>query len=174
VGTFWALDASLANRRHFPAINWGRSYSLYSEQVESWYRNQVAENFVELRRRTMSLLQEEAALQEIVQLVGPDALQDNERLVIEAGRMIREDFLQQNAFSKVDGFCPPNKQYGILEVIMDFYDLASQTLRSGKMTIEEIMNLPELEEIHRLKEVEISKFPSHLETILGKISRALV
>ena len=174
VGTFWALDASLANRRHFPAINWGRSYSLYSEQVESWYRNQVAENFVELRRRTMSLLQEEAALQEIVQLVGPDALQDNERLVIEAGRMIREDFLQQNAFSKVDGFCPPHKQYGILEVIMDFYDLASQTLRSGKMTIEEIMNLPELEEIHRLKEVEISKFPSHLETILGKISRALV
>lgn len=174
VGTFWALDANLANRRHFPAINWGRSYSLYSEQVENWYRKKVAEDFVELRRRTMSLLQEEAALQEVVQLVGPDALQDNERLIIEVGRMIREDFLQQNAFSKVDGFCPPDKQYGILKVILHFYDLASQSLRSGKLTIEEIMNMPEVEEIHRLKDVEIPRFPDHQKGILEKISRAFI
>lgn len=172
VGTFWALDANLANRRHFPAINWGRSYSLYSEQVENWYRKKVAEDFVELRKRTMSLLQEEAALQEVVQLVGPDALQDNERLIIEAGRMIREDFLQQNAFSKVDGFCPPEKQYGILKAIMHFYDLSSQSLRSGKLTIEEIMEMPEIEEIHRLKEVEVSRFPEHLSRLLQEISQA--
>ncbi|MCR4429325.1 MAG: V-type ATP synthase subunit A [Caldiserica bacterium] len=172
VGTFWALDANLANRRHFPAINWSRSYSLYLEQVEDWYRKKVAPDFVELRKRTMSLLQEEAALQEVVQLVGPDALQDYERLIIEVGKMIREDFLQQNAFSKVDGFCPTEKQYGILKIILHFFELASENLKRGKFSIEEIMSMPEVEEIHRLKEVEIFKFPQHQTEILEKISRA--
>ena len=103
VGTYWALDDKLANRRHFPAINWGRSYSLYHEHLGDWYRDKVSPEFVQLTQRMSALLQREAELQEIVQLVGPDALQDAERLIIEVGKMLREDFLQQNAFSDIDG-----------------------------------------------------------------------
>jgi V/A-type H+-transporting ATPase subunit A len=169
VGTFWALDAGLANRRHFPAINWNRSYSLYSEQLGGYYASQVAPDFVDQRRQAMALLQQEAALQEVVQLVGPDALQDNERLIIEAGKMLREDFLQQNAFSPVDGYCPMNKQYGILKSILLFYQLASEALRREKRTVEEIVGLPEVEEISRLKEVTHETFPGYLEEFLGRL-----
>jgi len=171
VGTFWALDAGLANRRHFPAINWSRSYSLYSDQLASHYSTQVARDFVDQRRRMMALLQQEAALQEVVQLVGPDALQDNERLLIEAGKMLREDFLQQNAFSPVDGYCPMNKQYGILKSILLFYDLAAETLRRGKREVGAIINLPEVEEISRMKDISREEFPSYLDDFLTRLQK---
>ncbi|MEI6509837.1 MAG: V-type ATP synthase subunit A [bacterium] len=171
VGTFWALDAGLANRRHFPAINWSRSYSLYSDQLASHYSTQVAGDFVDQRRRMMALLQQEAALQEVVQLVGPDALQDNERLLIEAGKMIREDFLQQNAFSPVDGYCPMNKQYGILKSILLFYDLAAEALRRGKREVGAIINLPEVEEISRMKDISREEFPSYLDDFLTRLQK---
>jgi V/A-type H+-transporting ATPase subunit A len=168
VGTFWALDDKLANRRHFPAINWGRSYSLYHEHLGDWYKDKVSPEFVQLTRRMSALLQREAELQEIVQLVGPDALQDAERLIIEVGKMLREDFLQQNAFSDIDGFCPMEKQYGVLKGILEFYDRAQQALKSGKH-IEHILESPAIEQIARFKEVPNPEFPEALAGTMKEI-----
>jgi V/A-type H+-transporting ATPase subunit A len=168
VGTFWALDDKLANRRHFPAINWARSYSLYHEHLGDWYRDKVSPEFVQLTRRMSALLQREAELQEIVQLVGPDALQDAERLIIEVGKMLREDFLQQNAFSDVDGFCPMEKQYGVLKGILEFYDRAQQALKSGKH-IEHILESPAIEQFARFKEVPNKEFPEALAGTMKEI-----
>jgi V/A-type H+-transporting ATPase subunit A len=168
VGTFWALDDKLANRRHFPAINWARSYSLYHEHLGDWYRDKVSPEFVQLTRRMSALLQREAELQEIVQLVGPDALQDAERLIIEVGKILREDFLQQNAFSDVDGFCPMEKQYGVLKGILEFYDRAQQALKSGKH-IEHILESPAIEQIARFKEVPNKEFPEALAGTMKEI-----
>jgi len=168
VGTFWALDDKLANRRHFPAINWARSYSLYHEHLGDWYRDKVSPEFVQLTRRMSALLQREAELQEIVQLVGPDALQDVERLIIEAGKMLREDFLQQNAFSDIDGFCPMEKQYGVLKGILEFYDRAQQALKSGKH-IEHILESPAIEQFARFKEVPNPEFPEALAGAMKEI-----
>ena len=168
VGTFWALDDKLANRRHFPAINWARSYSLYHEHLGDWYRDKVSPEFVQLTRRMSALLQREAELQEIVQLVGPDALQDAERLIIEVGKILREDFLQQNAFSDVDGFCPMEKQYGVLKGILEFYDRAQQALKSGKH-IEQILESPAIEQIARFKEVPNQEFPEALAGTMKEI-----
>ncbi len=168
VGTFWALDDKLANRRHFPAINWARSYSLYHEHLGDWYRDKVSPEFVQLTRRMSALLQREAELQEIVQLVGPDALQDAERLIIEVGKMLREDFLQQNAFSDIDGFCPMEKQYGVLKGILEFYDRAQQALKSGKH-IEHILESPAIEQIARFKEVPNQEFPEALAGTMKEI-----
>jgi V/A-type H+-transporting ATPase subunit A len=106
-----------------------------------------------------------------VQLVGPDALQDNERLLIEAGKMIREDFLQQNAFSPVDGYCPMNKQYGILKSILLFYDLAAEALRRGKREVGAIIALPEVEEISRMKEISREEFPGYLDDFLARLQK---
>lgn len=151
-GTFWSLDASLANRRHFPAINWLRSYSLYTPLFADWYRENMPEEFTQLRDRAASLLQREAELQEIVQLVGPDALQDDQRLVIEAGLMLREDYLQQSSFSDVDAYCSLEKAYGMLKAILAFYGEAQAALRRG-MLMDEILNLKQIEEIARMKEI---------------------
>ena len=110
-GAFWALDTSLAYRRHFPAINWIKSYSLYLDSVKDWFTDNVSHDWRELRDKTMFLLQKEVELQEIVQLVGPDALPEGEKAILEVTRMIREDFLQQSAFQESDSFCPLEKRY---------------------------------------------------------------
>lgn len=119
---FWALDAPLANRRHFPAINWLTSYSLYTKSVAPWWSNEVGDDWKDNRERAMGLLQKEAELQEIVQLVGPDALPEKERVTLEGARVIREDFLQQNAYDDVDTYCSPKKQYNMLKLMLEFYD----------------------------------------------------
>ena len=111
VKVFWALDANLARRRHFPAINWLTSYSLYINDIAGWWKKNTGEDWKSLRDDAMSLLQKEAELQEIVQLVGPDALPDRERVILEIARMLREDFLQQDAYHEVDSYCSPKKQY---------------------------------------------------------------
>ncbi len=149
-GAFWALDTDLAHRRHFPAISWIKSYSLYLSNIEEVYRERVAEDFPGLRREAMSILQREAELQEIVQLVGPDALPENERLVLEAARMLREDFLQQFAFDEIDARCTLDKQYMMLKVIITFYEKAREALNRGS-TLTQIMSLPYKEEIARMK-----------------------
>ena len=131
VKVFWALDAKLAQRRHFPSINWLTSYSLYSGLLEEWYTKNVAEDWVPLRTRTMKILQKEAELQEIVQLVGSDALPESEQLTLEVARLIREIFLQQNAFHEIDSFCPLSKQYKILKMIMKYADKADKALDMG-------------------------------------------
>lgn len=169
VGTFWALDAALANRRHFPAINWGRSYSLYLDHLLDWYKNKVSADFVSLTKRMMELLQKESELLEVVQLVGPDALQDNERLIIEIGKILREDFLQQNAFSDIDGYCPMEKQDGILRAIIAFYDKASEVIQRGG-TIDSILNTPYPEKITRTKEVPIQEWKNFIQTLLKEIN----
>jgi V/A-type H+-transporting ATPase subunit A len=170
-GTFWSLDAGLANRRHFPAIHWLRSYSLYTPLFRDWYRDNMPEDFPTLRDRASALLQREAELQEIVQLVGPDALQDDQRLVIEAGKMLREDFLQQSSFSDIDAYCSLEKAYGMLGAILRFYDEASAALRRG-MLMDEILQLKQLEEIARMKDVPNDQWRTWYEPWLKALPEA--
>lgn len=170
-GTFWALDDRLASRRHFPAINWLRSYSLYLPLFKAWYKDHMPADFEELRNRAGALLQQEAELQEIVQLVGPDALQDDQRMVIEAGKMLREDFLQQSAYSDVDSDCPLEKSYGILKAILRFYDEASAALKRG-MLLDDILNLKQIEEVARMKDVPKNEFATYIEQWLQRLPEA--
>jgi V/A-type H+-transporting ATPase subunit A len=169
-GTFWALDDKLASRRHFPAINWLRSYSLYMDLLRDWYKEHMPPDYEEVRDRSGQLLQREAELQEIVQLVGPDALQDDQRMVIEAGKMLREDFLQQNAFTD-DAHSPLEKSYGILKAILSFYDEANAALKRG-MLLDEILNLKQIEEIGRMKDVPKDEFDGYLASWLKGLPEA--
>ncbi|MCK4327165.1 MAG: V-type ATP synthase subunit A [Candidatus Diapherotrites archaeon] len=147
---FWALDASLAYRRHFPAINWLTSYSLYERYLEDYFKKEVSQEFVELRKESMVLLQKEAELKEIVQLVGPDALPAEERLVLDTTKSIREDFLQQNAYHDVDSYCSLEKQYGMLGLILHFHGEATKAMASGAK-IGKLTTLPIKEKIARMK-----------------------
>jgi V/A-type H+-transporting ATPase subunit A len=131
VKVFWALDSKLAQRRHFPAINWLNSYSLYSRILEPWYENNVSPEWNKLRGRMMEILNEEAELQEIVQLVGSDALPEDQQLTLEVARMIREILLQQNAFHDVDTYCNFNKQHIIMKTILDYGKKAEMALQSN-------------------------------------------
>ena len=151
VGTFWALDTNLAYRRHFPSVSWIKSHSLYLESLSAWFATSVSGDWVRLRDRTMFLLQKEAELQEIVQLVGPDALPESEKAILEITRMIREDFLQQSAYSEADGFCPVDKQYLMLKAILSFYDAAVTGMGRG-VSLRQILALPQKNEIARMKE----------------------
>ncbi|HEY3247292.1 MAG TPA: V-type ATP synthase subunit A [bacterium] len=169
-GTFWALDDKLASRRHFPAINWLRSYSLYTDLLRDWYKEHMPADYEEVRDKSGALLQREAELQEIVQLVGPDALQDDQRMVIEAGKMLREDFLQQNAFTD-DAHCPLEKSYGILKAILSFYDESNAALKRG-MLLDDILNLPQIQEIARMKDVPKDGFEEYLKTWLTRLPDA--
>jgi V/A-type H+-transporting ATPase subunit A len=122
VKVFWALDADLADRRHFPSINWLKSYSLHLDQTSVWWHKEVGEDWRKLRNKAMAILQKESELQEIVKLVGPDALPPRERASLESARMIREDFLQQSAFHKTDTYCPGKKQYEMLRIMLQYSD----------------------------------------------------
>ncbi|MCD0156925.1 V-type ATP synthase subunit A [Deinococcus sp. 6GRE01] len=167
-GAFWRLDAGLARRRHFPAINWNGSYSLFTPILDSWYRANVGEDFPELRQRIGNLLQQEAALQEVVQLVGPDALQDNERLIIEAGRMLRQDFLQQNGFDPVDASASMPKNYGLMQMFLKFYDQAEVALKDGA-TIDEIVQSPVIEKLARARYTAEGDFAAYRDDVLGEL-----
>ncbi|UFA49828.1 V-type ATP synthase subunit A [Deinococcus radiophilus] len=167
-GAFWRLDAGLARRRHLPAINWNGSYSLFTPILEDWYRKNVGEDFPELRQRIGNILQEEASLQEVVQLVGPDALQDNERLVIEAGKMLRQDFLQQNGFDPVDASASMPKNYGLMRMMLKFYDQAEAALQGGA-TIDEIIASPVIEKLSRARYVPEGEFAAYTDSVLGEL-----
>jgi V/A-type H+-transporting ATPase subunit A len=140
---FWALDAPLAYRRHFPAIHWLTSYSLYSDKLKNYYKS-VNPQFPGLIEKAFSLLQKEAELQEIVQLVGPDALPEEDKLVMQTTKKIREDFLQQHAYHEVDSYCEPKKQYAMLKAIMNFHEKMGTLVRKGKK-ISSLLN-PELDD----------------------------
>jgi V/A-type H+-transporting ATPase subunit A len=170
-GAFWLLDASLAYRRHFPAINWNGSYSLYAQLLDRWYRENVDPDYPELRNRLRELLQREASLQEMVQLVGPDALQDHERLVIELGRIVREDFLQQNAFHEIDASCSMRKAYGIIRMVTTLHQAAETALKEG-VPIDQIIQNPVLEKIARARYTPEDNFQAYLEGLLGEIAGA--
>lgn len=157
VSSFWALDSSLADRRHFPAINWLRSYSLNLDFTRKWYDAELSPEFRSLRDRAMVILQEESELAEIVQLIGPDALPERERLTLEVARMIREDYLQQHAFHKMDTYCPLDKQNRMLHIIMDFCNLSNQSLDKG-IAIEAITGLAVKDEIANMKYLDNNTF----------------
>ncbi|MDP3742526.1 MAG: V-type ATP synthase subunit A [Candidatus Micrarchaeota archaeon] len=165
---FWALDAQLARRRHYPAINWLKSYSLYLDDLEQWYDENVAEDFYDMRTRTMGLLQKESELQNIVQLIGPDALPDKERLVLEATKMIREDFLQQNAYDAIDAQSSLQKQYNMLKTILHFYDKASAALNL-ETPFDKIVNAPEKLKISQLKRIEEKEVEKTCKAIMAEI-----
>jgi V/A-type H+-transporting ATPase subunit A len=150
-GTFWALDTALAYRRHFPAVNWIRSYSLYLEGIQGWYSEQGIPDWKEVRDRAMYLLQKEVELQEIVQLVGPDALPESEKAILEVTRMIREDFLQQSAYHEVDSFCSLEKQYWMLRAILRFHEKTAEAMARG-VALEKVLKLPVKTQIGRMKE----------------------
>jgi V/A-type H+-transporting ATPase subunit A len=177
VKVFWALDANLARRRHFPAINWLQSYSLYLDDIEGWWKENTGEDWRELRDEAMNLLQKEAELQEIVQLVGPDALPDRERVILEVARMLREDFLQQDAFDEVDSYCSPMKQYTMLKVIMTFYNKALDAVAKGadptgiakvsvKGDIAKMKYVPENEFLNKVAPEIITKMDKELNALL--------
>ena len=153
VKVFWSLDSDLAYKRHFPAINWLTSYSLYVDTLEKWFNTQVSDRWTDLRAQIMRLLQEEAELNEIVQLVGMDALSAPDRLKLEAARSIREDFLHQNAFHETDTYTSLNKQYRMMDLILDYYRKAGKALENG-VPIEALVALPVRENIGRFKYVE--------------------
>ncbi len=141
VRVFWALDTKLRERRHFPAINWLTSYSLYTNTLDPWYRNNVGPDFPELRAWAMEVLQKEAELQEVVQLVGSDALPEEQKLTLEVARMIREIVLQQNAYHPVDTYCPMSRQYAVMKTIRHFAELAGRAVER-EVLVENIANMP--------------------------------
>lgn len=150
VKVFWALDDNLANRRHFPAINWLFSYSLYSDNIEDFLKKQVAEDFLKLKQKAMEILEEESELQEIARLVGAESLSSKERLSLESARSIREDFLHQNAFHPQDTYTSLKKQYHMLQAILHFHNLGLRALEEGK-ELEDITGLEVREKISKLK-----------------------
>jgi V/A-type H+-transporting ATPase subunit A len=166
VKVFWALDAKLAQRRHFPAINWLQSYSLYTESLGPWYTKHVAEDWNKVRAQVMELLQKEAELQDIVQLVGSDALPKDQQLLLEVARLIREAFLQQNAFHDVDTFAPMSKQYKMLKFILHFRDRANEAMEAGA-TLTQITDVKSRETFTR------SKFEKDFDKMIDGINQKL-
>ncbi len=164
VGAFWALDSSLADRRHFPAINWLRSYSLYLDSTKEWYNENATEEFRKLRTEALAILQTESELQEIVQLIGQDALPERERALLEIARMIREDYLQQHAYHEVDSYCSIEKQLLMLKIISLFHEKALEAIDMG-VGIDKIISLPVKDEIARMKYEPGDKFKQRYQEL---------
>lgn len=171
VKVFWGLDSTLAYRRHFPAINWLNSYSLYQTKVDEWMDQNVSSTFSKRRKQAMKLLQEESNLQEVVRLVGKDTLSQEDQLKLEAAKSIREDFLQQNAFHEQDTFTSLDKQDKMLTMVLDYYNESVKALKNG-VYLGNLLNLPIREKIARAKyvdEKEISKLDDIIKTIPKEI-----
>ena len=178
VKVFWGLDAQLAYKRHFPSINWLNSYSLYADTIDEWMNNEVSSDWSSLRQEAMTLLQEESGLQEIVSLVGIDALSENDRLKLEVSKSIREDYLQQNAFHEVDTYASLDKQYKMLKLILLFKKEAERALKAG-VYLNEILALSEIrdkiarskyipeENLSRMNEIE-AELKSAIDTLVGE------
>ena len=169
VKVFWSLDAQLAYQRHFPAINWLTSYSLYTDTTEKWFNENVASEWSSLRQRMMLLLQEESELQEIVQLVGMDALSAPDRIKLEAARSIREDFLHQNSFHDVDTYTPLPKQFTMMKLVLDYYDAAVEGLSKG-IPVDSLVNLPVREQIGRFKYILPDQIGPEYESIQRELA----
>jgi len=161
---FWALDTALADRRHFPAIHWLTSYSLYVDNVKDWWKQKLGEDWKSLRDEAIGMMQKEAELEEIVKLVGPDALPEPERAVLEAARIMREDFLQQFAFHEVDTYCPVEKQLGMFKIVLDFYRNSAEAAKRG-IAVSEIMKLPIKDAIAGMKRLPPEKFQKEYKSL---------
>ena len=158
VKVFWALDSSLAYKRHFPAINWLSSYSLYLDSLKSWFDENLGPEFMQDRAQAMSILQNEASLNEIVQLVGKDALSPADQLTLEVARMVREDFLQQNAFTDIDGFSSYDRQKKLLSIILSYDKLCRTAIAQGA-PVTKLFDIPAREKIGRAKSVPVEDYP---------------
>ena len=169
VKVFWSLDSSLAYKRHFPAINWLNSYSLYLDGMEEYFNENVDPGWSELRQRVMRLLQEEAELEEIVKLVGMDAVSAQDRLKLETARSIREDYLHQNAFDDTDTYTSLQKQRFMMQAILDLYDASNKALAQGA-SVNDLVALPCREAIGRFKYVKEDETEAEFETIETRIS----
>ena len=169
VKVFWGLDASLAYRRHFPAINWLNSYSLYRDRLSGWFSQNVSKVWMDYTARCLKTLQIESDLQEIVKLVGMDALSPADRLTLDVAQSIREDFLQQNAFLDIDSYTPLDKQCGMLEMIFTYEDRARKAIEAGA-DIEDICSLPVHERIARAKTVENDNYQNEFKAIKAEIA----
>jgi V/A-type H+-transporting ATPase subunit A len=168
---FWALDASLASRRHFPSINWLQSYSLYVQDLAPWYRERLSGEFVTLRQKALEILQKEAELQEIVQLVGVDALPEREKATLDVARMLREDYLQQSAYDPVDTYTSIQKQLRMLRAILTFGQREQEAVDKGA-TVQQLQKLPVRTKLSRMKwvpEAELGPQFDQIELELGQV-----
>lgn len=175
---FWGLDAKLAYRRHFPAINWLSSYSLYVDNIEGYAKKEVAEDYMDVRGKAMGILQEESKLEEIVRLVGVDALSAKERVTLETAKSIREDFLFQNAFDDMDAYTSLPKQYWMLKTILSVFDEAMPLTSDEEFEIDKLLELPVLQEVAKCKEIkadDLEKYQKLIDKIkkdIGKLETA--
>lgn len=172
VKVFWSLDASLAYKRHFPSINWLTSYSLYTDSLGKWFDENVHSDWMEQRSRILLLLHDESELDEIVKLVGMDALSPPDRLKLEAARSVREDFLQQDAFNEVDMYTTLEKQYLTMKLVLTFYDEITNGLKRGA-SADELANLPVREQIGRFKYIPEKKIQDEFDRILKMLSHQI-
>ena len=168
VKVFWGLDSSLAYRRHFPAINWLNSYSLYKDRMSAWFSENIATDWNEITAEALKILQVENELEEIVKLVGMDALSAGDRLTLEVARSVREDFLQQNAFNIDDSYSPLQKQYKLLKAILAYNEKSKKAIEQGA-DIELLSNIPVRETIGRLKSVPLEEFDRALKDVLSAL-----
>jgi V/A-type H+/Na+-transporting ATPase subunit A len=169
---FWALDASLASRRHFPSINWLQSYSLYIRDLEAWYGQHLSKEFVPLRQKALQLLQKEAELQEIVQLVGVDALPEREKAVLDVARMLREDYLQQSAYDDVDTYSSIQKQYRMLHTLLAFGDKEQDAIAKGA-TVAQLQKLPVRTKLSRMKWIPETELASQFDQLELEMASAV-
>ena len=170
VKVFWGLDSSLAYRRHFPAINWLKSYSLYLDMMEKWYCENIDSEWMNLRNRIMALLQDEAELDEIVKLVGMDALNAHDRLKLEAARSIREDYLHQDAFHEVDTYASLKKQCEMMKLVLYYFDTSAEAADKGA-NINKLIDVPVRERIGRIKYVPEDKVPEEARQIKDELDK---
>lgn len=168
VKVFWGLDANLAYKRHFPAINWLTSYSLYLDDMGPWFNSHVAEDWMDLRQQMMSLLQDEAELDEIVKMVGMDALSPSDRLKMEAARSIREDFLHQNSFHEIDTYTSLAKQHYMMQLVMSFYHESQEALGKGA-AINDLLKMPVRERIGRYKYVHEDQLQQEYNSVVEEL-----
>jgi V/A-type H+-transporting ATPase subunit A len=169
---FWALDASLASRRHFPSINWLQSYSLYINDLEPWFRANLSKEFVPLRQKALEVLQKESELQEIVQLVGVDALPEREKAVLDVAKMLREDYLQQSAYDDVDTYTSIQKQYRMLRAILSFGDREQDAIGKGA-TVAQLQRLPVRTKLSRMKWIPEAELQSQFDQIELEMGEAI-
>ena len=172
IDALYSLDVSLANKRHFPAISWLNSYSLYVDAVKDWW-NEFDPGWEDTRAEGLRILQQEAELEEIVRLVGPESLPDGDKLVLLIARMIREDFLQQSAYHEVDTYCMPAKAGLMLKTIIRFNDIAQKLLTSGT-DIEKIRTLPVIYKIARMKEIPHDVFEDRVSELWTEMDQYLL
>ncbi|MBI3752705.1 MAG: V-type ATP synthase subunit A [Deltaproteobacteria bacterium] len=172
-GTLWALDTGLAYGRHFPAVDWNRSFSLYYDSLKDWFAQKVASDAVLLRDNIMAILEREGELKEVVQLIGLEALQDKDRLAIETGRIIKDVFLRQSVFHEADAFCTMEKQYWMMKCVLEFYTRAKKAIEEG-VYLEKILSSPVITRLMRMQDIPGNVFKERAEEILREMGTELI